>query len=352
LATSNAVRADDGSGKNIATRTGTEDAVTKHWQRVLISDPTTPTQELAIDASGFAKVINQANSGVDIGDVTINNAAGASAINIQDGGNSITVDGTLTSVATITNVVHVDDNASSLTVDGTVAASNLPTTVDTNSGVKSASTLRVVLATDQPALTNKLLVTPDSVALPANQSVNVNQINSVTPLMGAGNTGTGSLRVTIATDQAQLTNALKVDGSAVTQPVSIASVPSHAVTNAGTFAVQVSSQPATPSVTLLSVAIAASSSGNNTLIAAGGASNKIYVVAFSLSFSGTVNAKFQSGASGTDLTGLYYGIANAGAGSAIAPPAFLFATAANTLLNLNISGAVAVGGHVTYYIAT
>lgn len=35
------------------------------------------------------------------------------------------------------------------------------------------------------------------------------------------------------------TTAWKVDGSAVTQPVSLASVPSHAVTNAGTFAVQV-----------------------------------------------------------------------------------------------------------------
>jgi hypothetical protein len=34
--------------------------------------------------------------------------------------------------------------------------------VDTNSGNKSAGTLRVVLATDQPALTNKLLVTPDT----------------------------------------------------------------------------------------------------------------------------------------------------------------------------------------------
>lgn len=81
-----------------------------------------------------------------------------------------------------------------------VAATNLPTTVDTNSGVKSASTLRVVLATDQPQLTNKLLVTPDSVALPANQSVNVSQINAVTPLMGNGVTGTGSQRVTIASD--------------------------------------------------------------------------------------------------------------------------------------------------------
>ena len=34
------------------------------------------------------------------------------------------------------------------------------------------------------------------------------------------------------------TTAWKVDGSAVTQPVSLASVPSHAVTNAGTFATQ------------------------------------------------------------------------------------------------------------------
>ncbi len=33
-------------------------------------------------------------------------------------------------------------------------------------------------------------------------------------------------------------SALVVDGSAVTQPVSVASIPSHAVTNAGTFAVQ------------------------------------------------------------------------------------------------------------------
>lgn len=65
-------------------------------------------------------------------------------------------------------------------------------------------------------------------ALSTNQSVNVSQINGVTPLMGAGNTGTGSPRVTIATDQATI-------------PVSLASVPSHAVTNAGTFAVQAAS---------------------------------------------------------------------------------------------------------------
>lgn len=91
-------------------------------------------------------------------------------------------------------------------------------TVDTNSGVKSAGTVRVVLATDQPSLTNKLLVTPDSVALPANQSVNVTQINSVTPLMGNGVTGTGSQRVTIASDNTAFTVNAAESGTWTVQP--------------------------------------------------------------------------------------------------------------------------------------
>jgi hypothetical protein len=60
------------------------------------------------------------------------------------------------------------------------------TATDTNSGVKSAGTLRVVLATDQPQLSNKLLVTPDSVALPANQSVNVSQLAGTTTDTNSG----------------------------------------------------------------------------------------------------------------------------------------------------------------------
>lgn len=60
--------------------------------------------QIAIDGSGNIGAILAANSGVDIGDVTINNAAGASAVNIQDGGNSITI----------------DDGGGSITVDGTV----------------------------------------------------------------------------------------------------------------------------------------------------------------------------------------------------------------------------------------
>lgn len=59
---------------------------------------------VTVDNNGTFAVqsTNQANSGVDIGDVTINNAAGASAVNIQDGGNSITVDGSVTVSGTVT----------------------------------------------------------------------------------------------------------------------------------------------------------------------------------------------------------------------------------------------------------
>lgn len=43
-----------------------------------------------------------------------------------------------------------------------------------------------------------------AVTIQSNAAVNVAQINGVAPLMGAGNTGTGSPRVTISTDQAAL----------------------------------------------------------------------------------------------------------------------------------------------------
>jgi len=60
-------------------------------------------------------------TGTDIGDVTINNAAGAAAVNIQDGGNTITVDGTVatTSAANTTATGIID--ALNETVECTVS---------------------------------------------------------------------------------------------------------------------------------------------------------------------------------------------------------------------------------------
>lgn len=64
------------------------------------TDPTGTTAQPISAASlplptGAATAALQTQPGVDIGDVTINNASGGSAVNIQDGGNSITVDGTV-----------------------------------------------------------------------------------------------------------------------------------------------------------------------------------------------------------------------------------------------------------------
>lgn len=53
----------------------------------------------------------------------------------------------------------------------------------------------------------KLLVTPDSVALPANQSVNVAQVNGVTTSTGSGAVGTGSQRVAVGQDTATIAGA-------------------------------------------------------------------------------------------------------------------------------------------------
>lgn len=123
-----------------------------------------------------------ANSGVDIGDVTVNNAAGASAVNIQDGGNSITVDGTVAAtqsgtwnvatVTTITNVVHVDDNSgsltvddggSSITVDGTITATAGTSGTATPSNVAGVASSTTILASN--ASRKKALVYNDSTAI-------------------------------------------------------------------------------------------------------------------------------------------------------------------------------------------
>lgn len=101
---------------------------------------------------------------------------------------------TVQGVASMTKLLVTPDSVALPANQSVNVAQLAGTTTDTNSGSKSAGTLRVVLATDQPALTNKLLVTPDSVALPANQSVNVSQMNGVTVTMGAGATGTGVQR--------------------------------------------------------------------------------------------------------------------------------------------------------------
>jgi hypothetical protein len=119
--------------------------------------------------------------------------------------------------------------------------------------VSPAAPLQVTLA-NHGANAVAVKVDGSAATQPVSGTVAVSTVNSVAPAFGTGVRGVTVQRVTIATDDvvpaAQSgiwtvqpgntanTTAWKVDGSAVTQPVSIATVPSHAVTNAGTFAIQ------------------------------------------------------------------------------------------------------------------
>jgi len=103
--------------------------------------------------------------------------------------------------------------------------------------------------------------------------------------------------------------------------------------------------------TILFAAVAASASGANEIVAAT-ALRKIKVLSYTLVASGAVSVKFQSGS--IDITGAMAFAANGGTASPIGNPysGWLMETAVGEALNLNLSGAVGVNGHISYYLDT
>src|SRR5262249_22002726 len=81
------------------------------------------------------------------------------------------------------------------------------TAVSVNSGTKDAGTLRVVIATDQPALTNL-------------QPVNLTQVGGTTVSTGNGTAGADCPRVTIASDNSDVPVKLQPQASGGTTPYS------------------------------------------------------------------------------------------------------------------------------------
>ena len=137
--------------------------------------------------------------------------------------------GAATAANQTTIIWHVDGIETTLTsIDGKITACN---------------TGAVVLAAGTAAI-GKLAantgVTIGAVEIAASQTLatvtNLSQMGGAAIAMGTGVRSAGTQRVTIATD-----DVVPVTGTfwQATQPVSLASVPSHAVTNAGTFAVQI-----------------------------------------------------------------------------------------------------------------
>ena len=95
------------------------------------------------------------------------------------------------------------------------------------------------------------------------------------------------------------------------------------------------------------IAIVASSSGPTTIVTAT-AGKKVRVLAAKITANGAVNVKWQSHTAPTDLTGFSY-YASAGDGEVLPfNPIGWFETHVGEALDINLSGAVAVGGHLTY----
>lgn len=177
---------------------------------------------------------------------------GPVVVGVQDSNTGATVRriGDATNAAIRVNLVA---SAPTIAIAGTVAVSNLPGTVSTNSGNADASTIRVVIATNQPAYTvtanagtnlnTSALVLDASLTgrLPAGASPSTGESNTNTNLsrIGAYNyvfngttwdrwtggvtqSGTWTTQINQGGNTATVSagGALKVDGSAVTQPVS------------------------------------------------------------------------------------------------------------------------------------
>lgn len=164
--------------------------------------------------TGAATAALQTQPGVDIGDVTINNAAGVSAVNIQDGGNSITVDGAVTTSGTVTEansgsiltaVQLLDDTVKTLGTDTYTEATTKGSVIG---AVRRDANTSLVDTTNEVAplqvnATGELKVAQIQ-ALPAGTNnigdVDVITVNGVAPAFGSGVRGATVQRVTVATD--------------------------------------------------------------------------------------------------------------------------------------------------------
>lgn len=256
-----------------------------------------------------------------------------------------------------TGLVSVDDNGGSLTVDAA--------TLTTIAGAVSGTEMQVDIVAALPAGTNaigKLAansgvdigdVDVTSCALPTGASTSALQSTidaSINTLLKPASTLTAVTTVGTVSAVTAITNALPA-GTNNIGDVDVLTLPALA---AGTNLIgRVSSSNETSTIyngtTAVTPAFAVidhAVSGDNTIVAAD-VTKKIRVFSLFLISAGTVNVRFEGGAGGTALTGQMNLIANTGF---VLPynPLGWFETAANTLLNLELSAAISVDGSITY----
>lgn len=226
-----------------------------------------------------------------MGNVELLDAAGTNKATIKA---SSTVPVTATDTAMVVGLRP--DSPGIVTLGQTTKSASVPVVLASDQ-VGTAGTANANVVTVQGiASMTKLLVTPDSVALPANQSVNTAQVNGVTVLTGTGAQGTGSQRVTVSTDTATIAgSAPGTAGSASTNVVTVQGVASMTPIIAN----QTNLYPTG------AVAITASATGTTaatTATLAGTGSKTTYIAGFSIRANATAAATANATVTGT-ITG-------------------------------------------------
>lgn len=222
---------------------------------------------------------------------------------------------------------------------GTVGTTSTATTITANGQYTAASGGRYLKILVTAFTTGPIVVTPVLIAGSsvggggggAAGDVNLTQVAGTAVTSGAGAVTAGTQRTTLASDDPAVT-ALE------------ALVAATATINVGqdSSVMFLGATAVTPKFAVIS----ASSSGDNTIVT-GVASKKIRVLAFRVNGSAAVNWKFQS-STGGDITGLFYCVSGGQGEIGAFSPVGLFQTVAGEDLQLNLSGAVAVGGYVVY----
>lgn len=249
------------------------------------------------------------------------------------------------------NPVPVSDAGGSLTVDGTVAVSG--TVAATQSGTWTVQP-------GNTANTTAWKVDASSVAVPITDnsgSLTVDnggtfsvQTSAQVPGTGATNLGKAEDAAHASGDTGVMALGLRKDTpSAVAgtdgdyMPL-ISDQTGRQYTNAALSTTELMSAGA--ALTPKFAKIVASSSGATSIVALV-SSKKLRVLSWQLVCNGAVNVKWQSHVTPTDLTGLHYFAANGGITVPFNPYGH-FETVAGEALDINLSGAVAVGGSLVY----
>jgi hypothetical protein len=198
---------------------------------------TLPSLGQATMAASLPVVIASDQSAVTVTAATLPLPSGAATSAKQDTGNTSlsSIDGKITACNTGAVVV-----SSSALPSGASTAAKQPALgtagsasadVLTVQGIASMTALKVDgSGSTQPVSGTVAATQSGSWSLAANQSVNVAQINGVTPLMGNGVTGTGSQRVTIASDNTAFSVNAVQSGTWTVQPGNAANTTAWLVT--------------------------------------------------------------------------------------------------------------------------